>query len=454
MKGTRVMTDDRNDLTSSFLPVTRITGRADIEVLFAPQGEVAGARFRALDFRGFERIVTGMPAFRVPQVVSRVCGRCGPFHQMASSMSIEDACRCSVPRGAITFRRLLAWLWLAADNLLTMVYHALPDYALPMSDAAVRNITGIYMVEQDAVSRLTSTHEAFKKSLDLLAGLPIHPSVVVPGGVASLPGSGEIERVGELLQGCQDDLRETLRMVEMMVKRNSQMMDAGTRIDCSSVAVTSGGYPALIGEHVSVLSPDGKDTSLLETEEFYRSIRTSKLDWSYVIPAAVENIESVLVGPIARVNLGYGPEDGWAELECGRCKEQWGPVLDRETLSFLALALEVVWAWEKSMEILGDASFVEDEPLGSINLSEARTGVAVVGSSQGPVVHGVELDSDGVVARYQIVSPLQFNYYTLNDCLDKAAGKIVTEPEVSDAVSQRLQLVARAFNPCIPCGTH
>ena len=51
-------------------PVTRIQGRADIEVLFDPHHNVAEARFRALDYRGTDRMAVGMPAQRVPQVLS------------------------------------------------------------------------------------------------------------------------------------------------------------------------------------------------------------------------------------------------------------------------------------------------------------------------------------------------------------------------------------------------
>ena len=62
-------------------PVTRIQGRADIEVLFTPQQGVREARFRALESRGIQSLVRGMPALRAPQLLSRICGTCGPFHQ-------------------------------------------------------------------------------------------------------------------------------------------------------------------------------------------------------------------------------------------------------------------------------------------------------------------------------------------------------------------------------------
>lgn len=54
----------------SIQPVTRVQGRADIEVLFTQDREVTEARFRALELRGFEKMAVGMPALRAPAFMS------------------------------------------------------------------------------------------------------------------------------------------------------------------------------------------------------------------------------------------------------------------------------------------------------------------------------------------------------------------------------------------------
>ena len=111
-------------------PVTRIRGHADIEILFAPDDTVMEARFRALEFRGFEQMVKGMNAFRAPQFLSRICGSCGFFHQLASCMAIEEATETRPPVFPAWFRELLGWLSMGMAFLMEMLYLALPDFLL------------------------------------------------------------------------------------------------------------------------------------------------------------------------------------------------------------------------------------------------------------------------------------------------------------------------------------
>ena len=105
---------------------------------------------------------------------------------------------------------------------------AMPDFALPTSDANVRNVVGIYAIEQETVQTLASVQAAFGESLSILAGLPVHTSVLVPGGVSYLPDWTSCSKVSESLAGCERALRETLRFVEMLTKRSAQMMETET----------------------------------------------------------------------------------------------------------------------------------------------------------------------------------------------------------------------------------
>ena len=434
-------------------PVTRIQGRADIEVLFDSNQEVSGARFRALEFRGFERLVTGMDALAAPRVLSRICGSCGPFHQIASCKAIEGAAGCEVPPAAQSFRELMCWLLIALDDLLNMTYLTLPDYALPMSDVAVRNITGLFKIERDAVSRLTSLRSAFHEVLVYLAGLPVHPSVVVPGGVSYLPDPDALETAMRILRGCEDDLIETMRLVGMLTKRSSEMMDTGEPISGYYAAVTSDGSPDPLGDSVTVSPFTGGESLTFTGEGFLDALRGEPVSWSYAVPVILEDMEPALVGPMARSNTGFGPDTPWADEELKECRKKWGNPFDREFLYFPALALEVVRAWEKARLLLTDTSRYKGEEARVPEIS-ASDGLAVVDASRGIIVHCVSIDQDGKISEYQIISPLQINYSSINDCLSRVARKVVSGLEVTDQVTQMLQRTVRSFSPCVPCGTH
>lgn len=433
-------------------PVTRIMGRADIEVVFSPDQQVTEARFRAMEYRGFEQMVVGLPAFRAPAFLSRICGSCGPFHQLAACMAIENASGTDVPGAASWFRELLCWLWLGTDHLLNITYRALPDFALPMSDTAVRNVVGLYAVEQETIQRLSAVLSAFNEALSILAGLPVHPSVVVPGGVSYLPDWSACTKATVLLNGCGQDLRETLRLVEMLTKRNAQMLDTASPFEGRYLASTIRERPALLGDRVTAAPFRHGESVTMDARAFCDSISEEPVPWSYLIPAAVGELGPLLVGPLARVNLGFDTDTPSAELECKRITGHWGRPLDREFLFLMAITLEVIWAWEKALLLLEQRPKVM-EPCVMPKLVESD-GVAVVDSPRGTIVHRARMDQEGVISSYQLLSPLQFNCLMLNRHLSSFARKSLNGMEISEVDALGLQLSVRAFSPCVPCGTH
>lgn len=434
-------------------PVTRIEGRGDIEILFTPDQKVIEARFRGLEHRGIESLVLGMPALRAPLALSRTCGTCGTFHQLASCMAIEAACATEVPPEAARLRELVGWLLLTASHLQTIAFLALPDFALPMSDSAVKNVTGIYMIDQESVSRLSHAMNAVNEAIHCLAGNHFRPAVIVPGGVASLPDEEMSGKAMELLGGCGDEIKETMRLAEMLTRRESRIMETGAPLSGHYMASTKDGIPALIGDEISIAPFEGGDAATMDPESFIGAVEERPVSWSYIVPLAVKDLETTMVGPLARLNLGFGEDTPAAQLESMRSFEQWERPLDRESFFLIALACEAIWGWEKARALLAEGIDSSSDACAGVKLS-AGEGSAVVESPRGTVVHTLTLDDAGKIESCRIMSPLQFNCLLLNRHLTNVAMKNVRGIEVGDAVAARLQLAVRSFSPCVPCGTH
>ncbi|MBU1672500.1 MAG: nickel-dependent hydrogenase large subunit [Actinobacteria bacterium] len=434
-------------------PVTRIQGRADIEVFFTPHQKPRGARFRALEYRGFEEMVPGMPALRGPSVMSRLCGPCGLTHQLLSCLAIESALDVEVPQAAASFRELISWLFLAQSHLLTMVYSVLPDYALPMSDVSVRNVAGIYSVDREGVSRLLAALAAFTRAISAVAGLPAHPSVVVPGGTSYLPAAEGLHRVSEMLAEGREDIAETLRLVEMLTRRSSRMIDPGPPLKGFYVTTSADGFADINGDSVTISRFDGEERRVVDPDSFLDMLDKRPVGWSYLVPVAILKGEPCLVGPMARVNLGFGPEAAWACEERARILEEWGAPLDGELLFFTALALEVIWAWENASRLLEGGTISGTDSCSVPTMSESGA-VAVLETPRGTALHWLAMDRGGAVAEYRVVSSLQLNQALLDDHLTSVALKEVGGLEISDITSQRLQFAVRSFLPCVSCGTH
>ncbi len=88
-------------------PVTRIEGHARVLLEMADDATVSSARLVVNELRGFERLLVGMEADRMPLVTARICGVCPVTHTLAAVQALEDAFQVAPPPAARLLRELL-----------------------------------------------------------------------------------------------------------------------------------------------------------------------------------------------------------------------------------------------------------------------------------------------------------------------------------------------------------
>ena len=77
-------------MTTLTFPLSRIEGHARVEIE-VQNGKVISTRFQAMEKRGFNLMVTGVPADQMPVIVPRICGVCSTAHHVASVKALENA---------------------------------------------------------------------------------------------------------------------------------------------------------------------------------------------------------------------------------------------------------------------------------------------------------------------------------------------------------------------------
>ena len=87
-------------------PLSRIEGHAQV-VIEVQAGRVVSARFQAMEFRGFEHFVHGVPAEQMPVIVPRICDVCSTAHHVAAVKALEDAYGVTPPPLALKLRELM-----------------------------------------------------------------------------------------------------------------------------------------------------------------------------------------------------------------------------------------------------------------------------------------------------------------------------------------------------------
>ncbi|MFZ0438265.1 MAG: Ni/Fe hydrogenase subunit alpha, partial [Candidatus Sulfotelmatobacter sp.] len=173
-------------------PVTRIEGHAKIIIQLDDSGRVAGTEFHVTQVRGFEKFTEGRPFYEMPGITSRICGICPISHLLASSKACDAIMAVRIPPAAKKLRELAHCAQMVQSHALSFFYLSAPDLLLGMdSEVASRNVLGVIAAHPEMAR---DGIELRKFGLQIIEGLAqerIHPSWIVPGGVAS-PLSGAV----------------------------------------------------------------------------------------------------------------------------------------------------------------------------------------------------------------------------------------------------------------------
>src|SRR5512136_2931659 len=172
-------------MTSLIFPLSRIEGhgRVTIEV---QGGEVKSARFEAMELRGFQNLVYGVPAEQMAVIVPRICGVCSTAHHVAAVKTLEDIYGVTPPPAAQKIRELMLLGQLIQNQATSLFIFTMPDR---LGVASIFHMAAENQGrEEDRAVIATRALQVRKAGTDLITiagGQFIHPVKAVVGGVSS-----------------------------------------------------------------------------------------------------------------------------------------------------------------------------------------------------------------------------------------------------------------------------
>jgi len=434
-------------------PVTRVCGDAALEVVPGEDGEPAGVLLRASGFRGFERILQGARLENLVPLVSRICGPCSVSHQMAACRAVESALGIRVSEAARKMRELLMLGHLLSGHALTLTIQSLPDLLFPKSDVAVRNILSIYRVEEEIARKVFSLRFLGSQIIRALGGNPVHPLGPVPGGMLRPLKDEQRMQLLEAMTRAEPLVEETARLLRMLLKRNAELSQEMGGSEACFLACGSGEGLALEGEDFRLLSPDGSVRKEGGAEELTGMLKEEPLPHTFLKQALTEEGTPFRVGPLARLAAAKGLGTPMAEAELAELQDQGGWPPQRAMQAHAARMVEMVHAWERMVALLGDGSLTGEEVRTPVSPAAGK-GVGIVEAPEGLLIYDLELEEDGRVARLNIISPLQCNHRPLLEDLLLEARRLSATLETEEEARNRLEMMFRAYAPCLPCGVH
>ncbi|MBW4439076.1 MAG: Ni/Fe hydrogenase subunit alpha [Pleurocapsa minor GSE-CHR-MK-17-07R] len=437
-------------------PVTRIEGHAKITIQLDDAGKVQDAHFHVTQLRGFEKFCEGRPFHEMPALMARICGICPVSHLMASAKACDALMRVKIPRPAIHLRQIMNLAQIIQSHALSFFYLSSPDLLLGMdADPQNRNIFGVARVNPALARDGVRMRQFGQQVIELLGGKRIHPGWVVPGGVSEALSADKRDAILAMLPEVLIIAQRTLvwfkgiygqYQEEIETFANFPSLFLGLANDDDTLEMYDGllRFVDAEGNLVTEVAPRDYQTVIAEAVE-----SDSYLKSPYYKPLGYPD-GMYRVGPLARLNMAKSCRTPLADEELVEFRQQ-----DRNS-SFhfhYARLIDILYSIEKMGQLLHEHDILDSRV--RVHASPNRHhGVGVSEAPRGTLIHHYEIDDDGQITHANLIIATGHNNLAMNRGVLQVAQRYVDGARITEGMTNRVEAVIRAYDPCLSCSTH
>lgn len=446
--------------TINIQPLSRIEGHASVEIKLDDAGNVADAITHFTSMRGFEKFVEGKPAEEVTRIVTRICGIC-PWHHHMSSVKAVDACFGAevAPTGSL-LRECMQNMAHIHDKILHFYFLAAPDFVLgPDADYSVRNVIGIANAAPDLARQVIRMRQKGQMMMEKFAGKVIHPIAGVPGGFSKPMDEGQRK---EMIA----DTEELLEFAKFSMKHAKEEIFPKYLDLVTTLGTITTGFIGTVDEHGSLNFYDGKlrlmkpDGSFddFATEEYLDHIAERTMDISYgkfpYAKAWNEGFSMDLDAPkgiyrancLARINCCDQISTPLAQKELEEFRSKFGRPAQHTLLYHWARLIELVYACEKTLELLNNPAITGKETRYTVTPKAGR-GVAHVEAPRGTLIHDYTTDENGCIKTANLIVGTTHNLAPISMSVKQAAKMLIKDGHVDETILNKIEMSVRAYDP-------
>ncbi len=397
--------------------VAKIEGHGSLEVDFS-KGRV---KLHAHEGeRLFEGILVGRTLEEMQWITPRICGVCPIAHNLASLRAAEDALGIEVSDTTGLLRRLMQVGQNVQSHVLHAVFLALPDYL------GIDRITELAAVDPELFNLAIALKDMGDEIARVIAGRSVHPTRSTVGGFHKVPSPAE-------LKGLRRVMKKRMPGAKKLALLFSELTYPALEVDLEY----------LIQRDDEVISSKGrsfcvKDYKAFITEEV-RSYSTAKFGSLKGAP--------VMVGALARLWFRATEEDTPDPLI--RKIDFKNPFHNN-----LAQAIEVFLELEDGVKIIGEllSKGIDPSIAPPLSTTPPLKGIGTVEAPRGGLYNEVHVTKKGTIKYANIVTPTVQNLTIMEYAAEALIKGRRGEPRKE--LCRLLEMLVRAFDPCITCSTH
>lgn len=414
--------------------VTRVEGHGNIRVR-ASDGTIEQVEWQVPEApRFFEAMVRGRSYEDIQTIVSRICGICSVTHSFAAIKAVEDALGIQVSAQTDRLRMLLHYGEQIESHVLHVGYLVAPDLL------GRKSVVPLVESHPDAVKTIIRAHRLGNDMMELLGGRCTHPVTIKPGGFARLPTEAQLKDLQGRLKAVVPDLKAIAELVASLAGK----LPAFERETEYVGLVDPGSYTFY---HGTIGSTDAEET--VDVHRF-ESVANE-----YVSPQSTAkwcrwHRESYMVGALARFNLNADyllPLARKTAKALGLKKGCTNPYMNS-----VAQVVEAVQVVEHSLQLIDEVLTAGIRPETPRAAARAGEGAGAVEAPRGILFHRYAFDRRGLCERANVCIPTNQNHANIQKDFEALVPAVLDRGQ--DEIRQMLEMLVRAYDPCISCSTH
>ena len=411
--------------------ITRVEGHGNITVN-AKEGKIEEITWAIPESpRFFEAMFRGLNYEDVTWIAPRICGICSIAHSTASIQATEAAFSVQPSEQTMLLRRLLYHAETLQSHVLHFYFLAAPDFL------GVGSVFPLVNTHKEVVLRALRLKKLANDLADLIGGRKTHPLSCVVGGFVKFPESSQLRAMQQRLTQAMDDLKETVKLFKGL-----SIPDFIRETEYIALKAPKE-YAFISGDIASTDTGTTPTNDYLEmTNEFCVPQSTAKF--------SKHNRDSYMVGALARFNNNYSqllPEAQKAVEELGL-----KAICHNPYMISIAQIVESIHAVEDSLRLIDQIiaqGLKEEKPEVKV---KAGRGIGAVEAPRGILFHDYTYDDKGVLTKANCIIPTNQNHNNIQKDMETLVPKIIDKSQ--EEVTHLLEMLVRAYAPCISCSTH
>ncbi len=454
-------------------PITRLEGHGNIKIEYDDNGVFKAAYLNIPDFRGFEKFCEGRAVEELPTLTQKICGVCPTAHHIAGVKALDDMFNVSPPPAARSIRELIHNIFIYEDHLLHFYYLGGPDLFLdPDTPAADRNIFKVIeKLGKETGGRILKIRKKVRDMHSDISGSALYPVCGLPGGVSKPVSEKDRLRFCGISKEALDFALETLDLFHERILKNPVFISLLDQ-ECMKSKTY---YMGMVDESdrvnfydgiIKVIDSKGKEFCRFSPNEYLEHISEqndpgSFMKYTFLKKVGWKGIEYeefsgiYRVGPLARFNVSSGFSTPLAHKEYLRMKDYFKGYPVHATFAYhWARLIEILYAAE-NMVRLTSSPCLSDKNIRNIpgRINRER-GAGVCEAPRGILIHDYEGDRNGIAGKINLIVATQNNGASIQYSLTKAGRELFKNGLSDENTLNKLEMVFRAYDPCMACSTH